>query len=361
MARLEKGRWRIQIMRNGRRLSQVLPGGTPKKVADDIERRMKLDYIDPAAMKKSCPTFRDFANDWLNEVSSVEHSASHLKKNRQLVRDHLVPMIGKYPLNEVTAQHIVELQRFLMSKGYANQSIANVIATASSIFKEAILRCFASSNPASGLKRPRREQRELLVWSLAERDRFLLKAQEQDHRAFLVAAFALTTGLRPMELRGLLRDAIDFDGCMVKVHRQWCSKQNKLVPYTKTREARTVPVPREILSLLADKRHLAMQHQIFPDITSSYGHMRLKPLMRAAGVREIRMHDLRHTFASHLYAQTKDLLLVKDILGHRSIATTQLYLHKLSTPPTGSTDCLVSDASFLKVPARVVSITSMPS
>jgi hypothetical protein len=80
--------------------------------------------------------------------------------------------------------------------------------------------------------------------------------------------------------------------------------------------------------------------------------------MRAAGVRVIRMHDLRHTFASHLYAQTKDLLLVRDILGHRSIATTQVYLHKLAVPETGSTDCLVADATFLRTPAKVVSIAS---
>lgn len=49
MASLENGRWRIRILRNGRNLSQTLPRGTPKKVVDDIERRLKLGYIDPAS------------------------------------------------------------------------------------------------------------------------------------------------------------------------------------------------------------------------------------------------------------------------------------------------------------------------
>ena len=161
-----------------------------------------------------------------------------------------------------------------------------------------------------------------------------------------------------MELRGLLRDAVDFEAGMVKVHRQWCSKQNKLVPYTKTRQVRMVPVPREILGLLVEKKGLSMDAQLFPDITNAYGHNRLKPIMRAAGVREIRMHDLRHTFASHLYYECKDLLLVRDILGHKSIATTQVYLHSLSQPPKGSTDSLVKGAAFLRAPARVVNLVA---
>lgn len=356
MARLEKGRWRIQVSRYGKRISQVLPEGTPKKTAEDIERRMRLGHIDPLAIRHTIPDFGSFADEWLEKVSAVEHSKSNLKKNRQLVRDHLRPAFGKTLLSEITAQNVVAFQRDLLSKGYASQSIANVIGALSCVCKEAILRGFATFNPTAGIKRLKREQKELMVWSLGERDKFLLQAQQDDYKAFQVAAFALTTGLRPMELRGLLRDAVDFEACMVKVHRQWCTKQNMLVPYTKTRQARVVPVPREILQILADKRSLGMKDQLFPEITNSYGHRYLKPIMRAAGVREIRMHDLRHTFASHLYEECKDLLLVRDILGHRSIATTQVYLHSLSQPPKGSTDCLIRGASFLREPARVVSI-----
>jgi integrase len=78
--------------------------------------------------------------------------------------------------------------------------------------------------------------------------------------------------------------------------------------------------------------------------------------MEEAGMRVVTFHGLRHTFASQLYEVSKDVILVRDTLGHTNVATTNRYLHRLNNKVTGSTDGLLAGATFLNQPAQVVSI-----
>ena len=160
--------------------------------------------------------------------------------------------------------------------------------------------------------------------------------------------------MRPSELRGLCRDAIDFERSQVRVFRQWCTKQNKLVDYTKTRQARNVPVPRMILDALSDKKNLAGNELLFPFMDNATGCKRLKPLMAKAGVKTIRMHDLRHTFASHLMLQGSNLMEVKELLGHLKLESTMIYLHYMPDRNVGATDKLVGNFTWMPKQKNVV-------
>lgn len=75
-----------------------------------------------------------------------------------------------------------------------------------------------------------------------------------------------------------------------------------------------------------------MSEQIFPEITNSYGKRVLQPLMKAAEVQCVRMHDLRHSFASHLLMRGRNIMEVKELLGHRKLESTMVYLPLLSRP-----------------------------
>jgi integrase len=285
---------------------------------------------------------RQYADRWLHEVCAVHHSYSYLVRCRQVVTLHLCAAFGEKKLQDVTSQDILCLQRALYGESYAVQSISNILATASSIFKDALAAELVTANPCSGVKRLKKGQRpELEVWTLEERDRFLRHLYEEHFPYFQVCAVALFTGLRPAELRGLLRDAVDFEACQIRVHRQWCSEQNMLVPYTKTRAARTVPIPRQILDQLSDMRSLASDAQLFPFLTNSFGHTELRQLMVKAGVQPIRMHDFRHTFASQMLKAGASLVEVKELLGHRKLESTAIYLHYIPDRNQGATDKLL--------------------
>lgn len=357
---LDRDKWRVRIWVNGQKFSKTFPEGTPKKVADDYERKLKLAQIDPdlAEKRRLEPLFAEFGQRWLDEHCALHHSVSYLKKCRQVVTQHLCANFGDRKLRDITGQDFLNLQRTLHKDGYAVQSISNILATASAVFKLALAEGLVDTNPCAGVQRLKKGQRpELEVWTIEERDRFLGVLFEENFQFFQVCAIALFTGLRPSELRGLLRDAIDFERCQIRVHRQWCTKQNQLVPYTKTREARTVPIPRPILEYLADKRSLQGDAQLFPYLCNSFGHVYLKPLMKKAEVRQIRMHDFRHTFASHMLLQGASLVEVKEMLGHRKLESTTIYLHYIPDRNQGATDKLLGRMPWSRKGENVVAMS----
>ncbi len=356
---LDKNKWRVRVWVNGERFSKTFPEGTHKRVADEYERKLKLSQIDPelAEKRRSEPLFAEYALHWLENHCALHHSKPYEKKCRQILVQHVSASFGDRKVRDITSQDIMALQQMLKADGYAVQSINNILATTSAVFKEAISAKLVGANPCSGVKRLKKGQRaELEVWSIDERDRFLELLFSENFEYFQLCSVALFTGMRPSELRGLLRDAVDFDRCQIRVHRQWCTKQNMLVHYTKTREARTVPIPKAMLEYLVDKRSLPGDAQFFPFLCNSFGHVTLKPFMRRAGVKEIRMHDFRHTFASHMLLQGATLAEVKELLGHRKLESTAVYLHYMPDRNVGATDKLIGKMPWARSGANVVSI-----
>lgn len=346
---------------NGRRFTKVVP----TKDQDFIrkyEAKLRIGALDPDYQKKKReePLFEVFAKRWLEEVVYIENSRSHYLKCEQVLRTHLNSIIGNLKIGDIDSQLFLELQRKMAREKYAVQTINNTLAVASCVFKEALSRGLVNTNPVAGIRRLKRGQRkELDVWTFEERDRFLAHLHTSDYRLFQLCLVALFTGMRPGELRGLCRDAIDFETGSIRIHRQWCQKQNKLVAYTKTREARTVTVPKSILSYISDKKQLPGDQRLFPFITNAFGDMHLKGHMEAAGVKPIRFHDFRHTFASHLLKQGSNLMEVKELLGHRKLESTMVYLHLVPDRNANVTDRLLGSlGNALSGGAKVLPINT---
>ncbi len=73
-------------------------------------------------------------------------------------------------------------------------------------------------------------------------------------------------------------------------------------------------------------------------------------------VRPIRMHDFRHTFASHMLLQGANLVEVKELLGHRKLESTTIYLHYIPDRNQGATDKLLGRMSWANAGNNVVSL-----
>ena len=219
----ERGRWRVNVWVLGERKTKTFPASTNKKIVEDYERKLKLSQIDPefSEKKRQEPIFAEFADRWLKQCCGVEHSYSYLKKCEQTIASHLSPCMGSRRIGSITNQDLMSLQRELKGRDYAVQTINNILATCSSIFKYALFLNLIGTNPVGGMKRLKKSQTpEMQVWTLEERDRFLQVLRRENFAYFQVSALALFSGLRPSELRGLLRDAIDFEQCQVRVFRQ---------------------------------------------------------------------------------------------------------------------------------------------
>jgi len=142
----------------------------------------------------------------------------------------------------------------------------------------------------------------------------------------LAILIAVETGLRKSAIFGLKRQDIDFQSAVIRVR----SKGNKMitVPLTKLVQA---ALHRRIEELSREK---VVSQYIFPSPVDASKPIRsdydkgFKAACRRAGIKDLRFHDLRHTFASLFYERTGDWKALQEILGHSDISTTmKVYTH----------------------------------
>jgi len=148
----------------------------------------------------------------------------------------------------------------------------------------------------------------------------LWKALEEDqgNEAGLDAIrFLALTGLRLREALRLQWDDVDIGGCRVRL------KDSKTGP-------RNAPISKDAADLLAARRPACAAGYVFPSTKGGEIRDLCDPWHRAcrrAGIEDARVHDLRHSYASQAVRAGVDLLVIRDLLGHASIATTQKYAH----------------------------------
>ena len=169
----------------------------------------------------------------------------------------------------------------------------------------------------------------------------------------LLIKTAIFTGMRSGEIRGLQWGDIDWNSQQVHVRRSWKEGQYH-EPKTKA-SIRRIEIPDFLISEL---RHWKLacpkgcDDLVFPNLAgnpmsnTNLLQRGFYPALRRAGLRKIRFHDLRHTFASLLIANGEDIVRVSRLLGHSSpTVTLDVYAHVLPNKHYGSANRL-SDLVF---------------
>lgn len=212
----------------------------------------------------------------------------------------------------------------LVRRGLDKRSAARKLSAVKSFFKYAIREDLIKQNPAAGLRSPKLEKK--LPTFLSEREAgtavAAAAAQGRDgDRDAAILELLYGSGLRSSELLGLRAGDVDLAGGTVRV----TGKGNK---------QRIVPVTRPAAAAL--KKLMAGLYPEQPVFLGSHGRALprrqlqriVKRAIRAAGHRgKASPHVLRHTFATHLLDRGADLKAVKELLGHASLSTTQIYTH----------------------------------
>ncbi|RFT16897.1 MAG: Tyrosine recombinase XerC [Candidatus Saccharicenans subterraneus] len=211
-------------------------------------------------------------------------------------------------------------------------SIIRKLAAMRSFFEFGLRKKWRDDNPASALATPRQEQKipgflteeetaQLLEWSV-DRDDPL----EVRDRAILELLYA--SGLRVSELTGLDLEDLHLRERLVRVKGK--GKKERIVPFGRQAE-------KWLREYLACRSRLGLKSTPSPALFLNYRGQRLTArsvqrlvqdrLKQIAVFRKISPHSLRHSFASHLLSRGADLRAIQELLGHRSLATTQKYTH----------------------------------
>ncbi|MBU3587811.1 tyrosine-type recombinase/integrase [Polynucleobacter sp. 31A-FELB] len=279
---------------------------------------------DPAAekaIKKSVPTFEQFiAERYMPFVRSYKKAAN---SDDSYLRNQILPVLGKKYLDEITRKDIIDFHHGLHAKGYKPGTCNRSLILLRYAFNLAIrwdipgvktnpTKDVALLNDQEGKKERylTKEETERLYGVLKDSDNALLQ---------YIIPMLILTGARKREVLDARWEDLDLD------RRQW------RIPITKAGRPRYVPLSNGVLHLLANVPHTDGNPWVFPNpktgkpyvsIFNSWNAARI-----AAGLADVRIHDLRHSFASFLVNAGRSLYEVQRILGHTQIKTTQRYAH----------------------------------
>jgi integrase len=210
--------------------------------------------------------------------------------------------------------------------------VNNHLGVLGSLFEDAIKWRYAADNPVRQVKpcRVDRVDEDFDFWTAEESERFLAAMQELRPQWFPFFLTALRTGLRIGELAALRWADLDFTSRKVHVRRSY-SHGVETTP--KNGKARSVPMSAQLHATLAEHTlaNGSAERVFLSDEGKLIDSNRAKhPFWRgveASGVRRIRIHDLRHSFASQLVIAGESLYRVQRLLGHSDPKMTQRYAH----------------------------------
>ena len=285
-------------------LARAMLGENPQ------ERRQELRTI---------PRVGEFVSDkYLPFIKTYKRS---WRTDETVLRIHVLPSLGKLALDEVTAEHIVALLARMRQEGYAVGTSNRVIVILRYMYNLAAKWKISgvASNPTSGIE----------MGPEAQLSRFLTKEEAQR----LVAAIAADenrTGANSillLMLTGARRNEI--------THAKWdhvlWNERSLFVPLSKSGKPRRIALCASAMSLLGSIPRVEGNDYIFPSPVTGRPSASLwfpwRRIRARAGLEDVRLHDLRHSFASFLVNEGVSLYIVQALLGHANARTTQRYAH----------------------------------
>jgi integrase/recombinase XerC len=268
----------------------------------------------------------------------VERNASELtiksyREDLVALVEYLTDVQGSTPApSDVGTVELRSYVAALHEAGYAKTTIARRLASMRSFFRFGQREGWTKSNPAKPLRNPRKS-RTLPHFLTAEEIERLLEAPPTDDplgvrdRAILEVLYS--AGLRVSELAGLCDGDLDLPGGAVRVRGK--GRRERISPlgsYATTALRKWLAARR-----LSAREASGAKAPVFVNkfgrrlTTRSVGRLLEKYLKLTGLDRRTTPHTLRHSFATHLLDRGADIRSVQELLGHKSLVTTQIYTH----------------------------------
>lgn len=310
-------------------------------------------------------TIEQFLKVWIEEYKLNVKEGTRIV-HRENIRMYINPYIGKYKLNKYNR---VDHQRFINSlfnlkgkgrskNGLSHNTVKLVNATLSNAFKKAVQLGYVKENPTLFVEYPRQTDKKNLVpshYSAEEVDIFLESAKkERDPMWYPFFLLIFDCGLRKSEIMALKWSDFDFKKGMVTIERIRIYRAEKGVnkdsiaiddPKTLAGNRQNPITQRTKSALLEFYKHFYSQVGITPIFKDNDDYVFVfstgkqkgsivrdrsvngaaERIANKAGLHHIKVHDGRHTFAIRLRQAGVDLDDIKDLLGHKDVATTQIY------------------------------------
>ncbi len=323
-------RWEVYVTTSGvKRYVGGYESEREAKRAEEEERVIQRKIADGRLPPRvdSKRTFREAIKVWLDtlEKNPGMKGARSRDDYEQSIDNHAMKRFGDVPIVEIRKADVLDWRDNLI--GVSSATINKLVGTLSSAFSFFVGRDWVPSNPCRGVKMLEKRPK-VFPWLQSSEQITKLLAECTPNIQTLVAVL-VGTGMRLDEALHLKWDDVDIEHRLITVHRGSSGT-------TKSGKARRVPIFDSVLAVLKTMK-LARGKEALLWAGGKAGKTRSqnavwKPFKRAAELAglppALRVHDLRHTFASLFLIDGGDIFKLSRILGHSSVAITErTYAH----------------------------------
>jgi len=347
---------------------------SPKKLEEHLEHeylKFKQEVLSGTYVKPEKMTFAKFVEQWLKKFADLELSSTTLANHEFKINNHINPVIGHVPLDEINSMMLLDLLANLTRKDGKEGELSllskqDIYRTLQSIFKYAVQWKLISEDPMQGVNKPKNKQevkRQVNVYEAEEVTSILHSLQDEPFHWRMFLTLSITAGTRRGENLGLEWSKVDFENNRIDITQSIVIGKNGPVVKSPKSESskRLVTLPASVMEELKryrihwvaeklksktwkeeDREWLFCQKDgshLYPSSPSNWW----SKFAKRTEIRYIRLHDLRHTSASLLIAQGVHAKIISERLGHSDIRITMdTYGHALRSADQSAADKLES-------------------
>ncbi|MCW2997415.1 MAG: site-specific integrase [Conexibacter sp.] len=387
------GRWRDEDgQRFNRRVGPVRDpkteiGLTRKEAEKHFWKIRQAEEDNPTNPAAGRHTVDEACEAHRRKLAYVGVSKSYMRGCERKQRLHIGPVLGNRALQRVTRRDVERLGESLIAKGLSPKTVRNILNYFNAVYEHAIDLEWTMKNPVRRAARPRTrpgdtnpdiqfltvEELEAVIRTIP--DEVVIREPKSwrtgragvsppppadvtgpVHRILIRTAGM--TGLRRSELIGLRWRDVDWTAQRIRVRRAIVRGEGVGTGKSDLSTKRSVPMADQLVreldawskrSIFTHQDDLVFAHPtIGVPLDGVKVTRRFQQGCRDAGVRVIRFHDLRHTFATRLAASGQPMRSIQEFLGHSDSKTTQVYAHYA---PSAHEVAMVNAAFAMETPA----------
>ena len=251
-----------------------------------------------------------------------------LYNKKHMISKHVIPYLGDKPMNQITPADIIDWQNAIKANNSFSEAYLRMLQNqVTALFTHAQKIYNLKNNPCARVKKMgRSDGRSMLFWTYEEYKSFIDTFQKNS-RPYIMFEILFWTGCREGEMLALTKKDIDLLQARISISKTYYRHEMRDIitdPKTDT-SMRTIEIPGFLVQEIAEYyKHLYEYPddvRLFPIVAEAVQHI-MKSHIKKAGVKKIRVHDLRHSHVAYLIHQGVQPLMIKERLGHKDIKIT---------------------------------------
>ncbi|AHA74591.1 MULTISPECIES: site-specific integrase [Bacillus] len=298
-------------------------GFKTKKEAREAEAKMLIEKETNSSL-----TFAQVADSYFNWYSQRRKQSS-INTIKNAIYNHLLKEFGKVKIDCITARHVMDYQNKMINE-YSAEYLKKFHTTLSAIFNFGIKFHGLTTNPARIAGNFQKESKKRInFWEFEEFKQFISFVDEPLYKAFFSTLYY--SGARKGELLALTWADVNFEERTIDINK---TEYNRQITVPKTKSSnRIIMLPNFVMHFLQTikedaaltvpvKNDYVVFGEFYTSLATTSLHKKFNKYLKISMVKEIVMHEFRHSHASYLINKGVSPLVVAQRLGHSDVATT---------------------------------------